>query len=72
MSKLVSITAHPRFRPVREAPLSKTALANHLGVSARSIERRMNDGMPHTRNHQGHARFFLSDVEGWLAERKAS
>jgi len=45
--------------------LNKRQLADHLGVSPRSIERRMNDGMPFARFGRC-PRFRRSTAERWL------
>lgn len=45
--------------------LDKPGLAEHLSCSVRWIERRMEDGMPHT-HIAGRAKFKVSEVEPWL------
>ncbi|HEX9108127.1 MAG TPA: hypothetical protein VF832_12880, partial [Longimicrobiales bacterium] len=45
--------------------LDKRGLAHHLACSVRWIERRMEDGMPHT-HIAGRAKFRVSEVEPWL------
>jgi hypothetical protein len=56
-------------KPLREIPLSKIALANHLGYTTRWVELRMKEGMPSTL-HGKRRRFLLSEVLAWLDERK--
>lgn len=48
-----------------EAWLDKRGLAAHLACSVRWIERRMEEGMPHT-HIAGRAKFRASEVEPWL------
>lgn len=45
----------------------KRGLAAHLSCSVRWIERRMEEGMPHT-HIAGRAKFRISEVEPWLWE----
>ena len=52
--------------------LNKAQLANRLGYSARWVNLRMRDGMPHHKWTGGHVRFRASEVEGWLAERNTA
>jgi predicted DNA-binding transcriptional regulator AlpA len=57
--------------PVSESWLSKAQLAHRLGYSARWVNLRMAEGMPHHKWTGGHVRFRASEVEAWLAERNA-
>lgn len=45
--------------------LDKRGLANHLACSVRWVERRMEDGMPHT-HIAGRAKFHVTEIEPWL------
>ncbi len=45
--------------------LDKRGLAEHLACSVRWIERRMEQGLPHT-HIAGRAKFRASEVEAWL------
>jgi predicted DNA-binding transcriptional regulator AlpA len=49
--------------------LSKAQLAERLGYSARWVNLRMREGMPHHKWAGGQVRFRISEVEPWLAER---
>lgn len=48
--------------------LDKRGIAEHLACSVRWIERRMEEGMPHT-HIAGRAKFRASEVEAWLEQR---
>ncbi len=52
---------------VAELPpwLGKTKIAEHFDCSIRWIERRMEEGLPHT-HIAGRAKFRVSEVEPWL------
>jgi hypothetical protein len=45
--------------------LDKKGIAGHFQCSIRWIERRMEEGMPHT-HIAGRAKFRVSEVEPWL------
>ena len=45
--------------------LDKRGIAAHLSCSVRTIERRIEEGLPH-RYIMGRARFRASEVEAWL------
>jgi hypothetical protein len=47
--------------------LDKAGIAGHFSCSIRWIERRMEQGLPHT-HIAGRAKFRVSEVEPWLAE----
>lgn len=47
--------------------LTKRQLADHLGVSARWIEDRVGEGLPHRALAGGH-KFRLSQVEPWMTK----
>jgi predicted DNA-binding transcriptional regulator AlpA len=49
--------------------LNKKQLAAHLSFSARWVELRVRDGMPH-RRIGNRLRFRVSEVEEWLAEEE--
>jgi phage terminase Nu1 subunit (DNA packaging protein) len=52
---------------------SRVELAEHLGISVRTIDRLVGEGMPCLAVGQagspGHKRFRVSEVERWLEER---
>lgn len=50
-------------------PIGITQLANHLGVTTRTIRRWVRAGCPHTRTTQGHLLFVTSDVQEWRKKR---
>lgn len=62
------------LRPAFSEPwLTKVQLAERLSFSTRWIELRMAEGLPHHRWTPGSpVRFRLSEVEGWLEERRAA
>ena len=66
-------TVH-HLRSSTEPLLSKSQLAEHLGVSRRTVENRMAQGMPHIAPSPrfGQCRFRLSEVEAWLAAQAAA
>lgn len=47
--------------------LDKRGIAAHLGCSVRSINRRMQEGMPHA-EIMGRAKFRVEEVEPWLEQ----
>ena len=47
--------------------LDKRELARHLGISVRSVERALADGMPHARIFT-RVRFQVTAVEAWLEQ----
>jgi predicted DNA-binding transcriptional regulator AlpA len=49
--------------------LTKQQVAQRLGLTPRSINNRMNDGMPHV-HVGGRPRFKWSEVEAWLQDNK--
>ena len=62
------ITDHPRFQRVRAAALTKKQLSATIGFSERWIELRHKDGLPVHRQPNNEARYFLSEVEAFVAE----
>jgi hypothetical protein len=63
----------PLTAPQASEPwLSKAQLADRLGYSARWVNLRMREGMPHRKWTGGHVRFRASEVEVWLAEMSAA
>lgn len=55
-------------QPNLERWLTCQDLADHLGFSTKWVQRRIKEGMPHTRMG-GRLRFKASLVEAWLHER---
>lgn len=75
---MVSLAA---FRQRRRAPaaadepwVSKRKVAEHFGVSTRTIERWMDRGLPHDRPYgdRGHVRFKLGLCDDWAQRRRAA
>lgn len=66
------IADHPRFAGATEPWVTKTALARHLSVSPRTIERWQREGMPVKRlwsrrkDDRKPVRYRISEVEAWL------
>jgi hypothetical protein len=60
------LSDHPRFKQVREAPMSKAQLAKAIGFSTRWIEQRHHDGLPVEYRSNGQAQYWLSEVNPWL------
>ena len=56
---------------VPEPWLFKGELAAYLGYTPRWVERRVREGMPHTRTGKRN-RFRVSDVEAWLNARRSA
>lgn len=65
---IVSITDHPRFKRVRETPLTKIQLSAVIGFSTRWIELRHKDGLPVHYLPNGQARYWLAEVQDFIAE----
>ena len=63
-----SITDHPRFKRVRAAALTKKQLSAVIGFSERWIELRHRDGLPVHRLPNNEARYWLPEVEAFVAE----
>lgn len=54
--------------------ITKAQLCQHLGVTPRTIERWVDDGMPCLKlgdNKRSRIRFKLTQVESWLGDRAA-
>lgn len=52
-----------------QANMTKLMVAKRFGVTVRTVERWMNDGLPHERDADGHARFRQSETTAWVRER---
>ncbi len=54
---------------VIEKPVNKKDIATHLEISQKTVDKLISEGMPHVRAGREY-RFFKSEVNGWLKNRK--
>lgn len=68
---VVSLDAHRAARGAPEAWVRKAQVAEHLGVSTRTVERLMEGAnpLPHKRVSRGLVLFRIGEVERWMEER---
>jgi excisionase family DNA binding protein len=71
MGELLDLSAE-RAKRLPEPWKSKREIAEHLGVSIRTVQRWMNEGLPFSKVFErGPAKFRRTEVDQWLKGRAA-